>query len=388
MNAEILAIGSEILLGETIDTNSATIATKLQAIGVPLHYTSTVGDHMERIVASIQLALERSDILITTGGLGPTVDDVTRQAMALAIGKPLIFDLGLLSQIEERFERWGRKMTDNNRRQALRPEGSLALENPVGTAPCFIIEHNGRIAACLPGVPREMEYMMDNAILPYLRRRFDLHGVIKSRALNVSGAGESLIDEQIGDLESLENPAVGLNADSGVMVIRLTAHADSEEQADELIAPVESTIRERLGKLVFGADGETLENWVLAELKRRGEILAVVESGTGGRLTAKLSQSELAHVAFAEGRFTREFAYSTTIIEWAQKAADQANAHWGMACAIKADEGSLLCIGGIWHSGRREQWHRRFGGHSALAAEWSANTALNALRNCLLSSSD
>ena len=155
MHAEIIAIGTEILLGEIVDTNSATIAKKLQSIGLPLHYTSTVGDDMGRIISVLQHALSRSTILITTGGLGPTVDDLTREAIAQATARPLIFDEKLLAQIEERFKRWGRTMTDNNKQQAYRPQDSIPIENPVGTAPSFIVDLGDRVTISLPGVPRD-----------------------------------------------------------------------------------------------------------------------------------------------------------------------------------------------------------------------------------------
>jgi len=381
MHAEIIAIGSELLLGEIIDTNSASISKKLQTIGMPLHYTSTVGDDLERMVAVIQQGLARSDLLITTGGLGPTVDDMTRGALAQAVGRPLVFDEVFLAQIEERFHRWGRVMSENNRRQAFRPEGSIPIENPVGTAPCFMIEHEGHVAICLPGVPREMEYLMDHTVLPFLRERFKLTGIIKSRALKVSGAGESQVDEKVGDLEKLDNPAVGLNAHSGMIVIRITATAESEAEADRLIAPVEASVRERLGKLVFGADADTLEGVVLAELARRGERLSIVESGTTGRLAGKLAVPGTD--AFLVGRIMA-LAETTDWIGLARETARQTGADWGLACALlKVDEGLQLNVG-IWSEAVVEHWQRGYGGHPNLAPEWSSNLALDALRQILL----
>ena len=382
MHAEIITIGNEILLGEIIDTNSRTIAKKLQTIGLPLYYTATVGDDLNRMAESIKQGMARSEVVITTGGLGPTVDDLTREAMALATGRDLVFDEGLLAQIEERFRRWNRPMTENNRKQAYRPEGSLAIENPVGTAPCFAIERGGRIAISLPGVPREMEYLMDHSVLPLLRQRFNLTGIIKSRELKVSGAGESQVDMLVGDLETLSNPTVGLNAHSGVIVIRITASADSEAEADKLIAPVESIARQRLGKLIFGADADTLEAVVLAELDSRGETLAVVECGTGGRLAGKLAQSAHGVNAFAGGKLTHLCGLHGPT-EMARQAATEAQTHWGLACVLK-DEGGVLQLGiGLWNFNHQEAWQRGFGGHAALAPEWSANLALDALRKVL-----
>jgi len=382
MHAEIIAIGSELLLGEIIDTNSAAIAKKLQTVGLPLRHISIVGDDLERIVAAIRLGLARSDLVITTGGLGPTVDDLTRQAMALAVDRPLVFDEALLAQVEERFRRLGRTMTPNNRQQAYRPQGSAVIENPVGTAPCFIVEANGHAAICLPGVPREMDYLMDGAVLPFVRRRFGLAGIIKSRALKISGVGESVVDEHVGDLEKLANPAVGLNAQAGVIVIRITATAASEEEADRLIAPVEASVRERLGGLVFGADGDTLEGVVLAGLDRRGETLAVLEAGTEGRLAGKLAAAGRNRHAFAGGRILAS-APATDVADLAQQAANEAGADWGLACAVDGADGQAQISMALWRGGKAGQWRRGFGGHPALAAEWSANMALDALRKAI-----
>ncbi len=382
MHAEIITIGSEILLGEIVDTNSGAIAKKLQTIGMPLFYTSTVGDNLERMVAAIRQGLARSDVVITTGGVGPTVDDLTREAVAQAVGKPLVFDDGLLAQIEQRFKRWGRTMTDNNRQQAFRPEGSLAIENPVGTAPCFIVEQDGRVVISLPGVPREMDYLMDHSVLPFLRQRFKLTGIIKSRALKVSGVGESQVDAQVGDLERLENPTVGLNAHSGIVVIRITATASNEDEADGLIAPIEASVRERLGNLVFGSDGETLEGSVLAELSLRGETLTVVESGTGGRLACKLSLSEQGKAGFVVGKITTQ-AESTDLVELARLTAAQAQADWGLACVVEESGGEIQLGVGLWNADIRQQWRRGFGGHPALVLEWSANVALDTLKRAL-----
>ena len=382
MHAEIITIGSEILLGEILDTNSKTIAKKLHSIGLPLDYTSTVGDDLIRMVAVIKQGMARSEVIITTGGLGPTVDDLTREAMALATGRDLVFDEGMLAQIEERFRRWDRPMTENNRKQAYRPEGSLAIENPVGTAPCFAIEQDGRIAISLPGVPREMEYLMDHSVLPLLRQRFNLTGIIKSRELKVSGAGESQVDMQVGDLEKLSNPTVGLNAHSGVIVIRITATADSEEEADKLIAPVETIARQRLGHLIFGADTDTLEAVVLAELDDRGQTLAVVECGTGGRLAGKLAQSAHGVNAFVGGKLTRIRGLHDPL-EMARQAATEAQSNWGLACVLKDETGVIQLGIGLWNFNHQEAWQRGFGGHSALASEWSANLALDAMRKVL-----
>jgi competence/damage-inducible protein CinA-like protein len=384
MHAEIIAIGSEILLGEIVDTNSAAIAKKLQSIGVPLHYTSTVGDDLNRIVSVLQHALSRSTILITTGGLGPTVDDLTREAVAQATDRPLIFDESLLAQIEERFKRWGRTMTDNNKQQAYRPQGSIPVENPVGTAPSFIVDLGDRMTISLPGVPREMEYLMDNNVLPFLRRRFNLTGLIKSRELKISGAGESMVDERIGELEKLANPTVGLNAKSGVIIVRITATAENEAEADKLIADVERTARERLGDWVFGADADTLEGVVLANLAERGETLAVIESGTGGRLAGKLAEADRGRGIFRGGQVKVASEISGDIEALAQNAARASNATWGLACLIQTAGKETSVNVGVWSEAKAHHWQRGFGGHPGLAPEWAANMALDTVRRLLI----
>lgn len=290
-SAEIITIGTEILLGEIVDTNAHFLARSLRDIGVDLYRKTSVGDNTKRIAQAVQQALERCDIVITTGGLGPTVDDPTREALALAMGVATEFRPDLWEQIQERFTRYGRQPTENNKRQAYVPEGSIAIENPVGTAPAFIIEAGNKSIISLPGVPREMEYLMKNAVLPYLRQHYTLKGIIKARVLHTAGVGESQIDDHIDDLERYSNPTVGLAAHSGQVDVRITAKAASEAEADAMIREVEATIRQRLGNWVYGADGETLEEMAIQHLQQRGWSLVVVESNLGGQLLRRLAGS-------------------------------------------------------------------------------------------------
>ncbi|HZY44078.1 MAG TPA: competence/damage-inducible protein A, partial [Anaerolineae bacterium] len=185
MHAEILATGSELLLGEIVDTNSAFIARKLREIGLNLFYKTIVGDNAERMIEALQIALNRSDVIITTGGLGPTVDDVTRSAVARAIKAELEFRPDLLEQIEARFRAYNVPMSVNNKQQAYIPAGATPIHNPVGTAPCFSVEYQGKLIISLPGVPREMEYLIEYAVLPFLKEKLDLHAVIVVRTLHV-----------------------------------------------------------------------------------------------------------------------------------------------------------------------------------------------------------
>ncbi len=289
--AEIITIGTELLLGETVDTNTRYIARALRDKGVDLYRTATIGDNEDRIAEIIREGMSRAEIIITTGGLGPTIDDPTREAIAQCVGVKTEFREELWAQIIERFQRYGRTPTENNKRQAFVPQGAIAVENPVGTAPAFIVETERHAIISLPGVPREMEYLLDNQILPYLIERYQLSGVIKARVLHTSGVGESQIDERIGDLEQLSNPTVGLAAHAGQVDIRITAKAKTEKEADSLIQNVETELRKRLRFWIYGADDETLEGVALDILKTYGWQLSVVEANLGGRLIQKLAEA-------------------------------------------------------------------------------------------------
>lgn len=290
--AEIITIGTEILLGEIVDTNARYLARRLRDIGIDLYRKTTVGDNVKRIAQAIQQAIDRCDIILTTGGLGPTVDDPTRDAIALALNVETEFRQELWDQIQARFRRFGRLPTENNKRQAYVPYGAIAVENPVGTAPAFIMETDQHAIIALPGVPREMEYLLEFSIQPYLRQRYQLKGIIKARVLHTAGTGESQIDDLIGDLETLSNPTVGLAAHSGQVDVRITAKAASEEEADELIRGLEGEIRQRLGNWIYGADEETLEEIALRTVKKQGWSLAVVEAGLGGELIRRLATKD------------------------------------------------------------------------------------------------
>ena len=231
-SAEIIAIGTELLLGEIQDTNTRYLALRLRDANIDLFRATMVGDNAVRISRVIAEAFNRSDIVITTGGLGPTVDDPTRLAVAMAIGVETEFRPELWDQIQNRFNGLIGSATENNKRQAYIPQGSIAVENPVGTAPAFIVESGSKVIISLPGVPREMEYLIENRVIPYLKEHFQILGTIKASVLHAAGVGESQVDEWIGDLETLINPTVGLLAHPGQVDIRVTAKAGSQEEAD------------------------------------------------------------------------------------------------------------------------------------------------------------
>jgi nicotinamide-nucleotide amidase len=292
MKAEIIAIGSELLLGQIIDTNSSYISKRLAENGIELTQTTTVGDDLQRMKEVIQEAIVRSNIIITTGGIGPTEDDLTREGVAEVFQRPLTFQPHLMEQIEDLFKKRGFRMAENNRKQAYIPEGSIPIENPKGTAPGFIVEYSNGSIISIPGVPPEMEYLMEKTVIPYIRKRFGLkHEVIQYRVLRACGLGESAIGLQIKDLMKGKNPSVGTLASIGDIRIRITAKAQSPEEASCLIGEMEQKIRERLGILIYGVDNETLHGNIARELERLNLKISVVETLTGGIISQRLSST-------------------------------------------------------------------------------------------------
>ena len=295
MDAEIITIGTELLLGQITDTNASWLAQQLAANGLNLFRKVTVGDNEARIAAAISDALDRVDVVITSGGLGPTVDDVTREAVARATGRELVFSDELYTDVAAFFRRRGTLMSDNNRRQAFIPEGAIPIPNPVGTAPCFAVpvERGGktRYVISLPGVPRELKHQMTHAVIPLLREKLGLTDMIKSRILRVVNLGESRVDQHIGDLEKETNPTVGLAAHAGQVDVRITARASSEDEANAMLDAMEARVRERLGSYIFGLDQETLEGVITRALVQAGVSLALVETNTGGRVAQRLAQA-------------------------------------------------------------------------------------------------
>jgi nicotinamide-nucleotide amidase len=366
-SAEIITIGTEILLGEIVDTNTRYIARTLRGMGVDLYRTITIGDNAERIAEAIRHSMQRADIVITTGGLGPTVDDPTREAVALAAGVELEFREDLWEQVVAVISRYGRKPSENQKRQAYIPKGALGIPNPVGTAPCFIVETEHNAVASLPGVPNEMEHILHESIIPYLQKRFRLDEIIKIRVLHCAGLGEGMIDEKIDDLEKLSNPTVGLAAHTGVVDIRIAAKAKNEAEADRMIADIEHQIQERLGDVVFGADEDRLEDVVLNAVAKRGWTLIGVESGLDGLLARKIphtvSLSDLS-------------PDSLLAALRAARADSNADAALGVAMYLEERAAELALI-----TPQGEKTHRiTYGGPPRSLARWSVNLALDWLR--------
>ncbi|MFQ5943879.1 MAG: competence/damage-inducible protein A [Anaerolineales bacterium] len=375
--AEILTIGTELLLGEIVDTNTRLIAIALRENGFDLFRTGTVGDNPDRIAQAVAEALERSEILITAGGLGPTVDDVTREAVAQALDLKLEFRDELWEQIVQRFKAFGRDPTENNRRQATLPEGSIGIENPVGTAPAFIAEQDGKAVIALPGVPAELEHLLEHEVLPYLRARLETPAVIKSRTVRTAGIGESWLDERIQDLEHMTNPTVGLAAHPGRVDIRITAKAGTESEADEMLWGIEGTLQQRLGDRIYGTDDETLESAAMTQIDAAGLRLATIEIGTGGALEEALAGFE--HTYAGGEHLTEQIPGAEMEVELV-RVMERLEASAGLGLRVKASEESVD-IQAIYKSPDGDwQLERSFGGAAPYATRWAISLALEAVR--------
>lgn len=303
--AEIICVGTELLLGEILNTDAQFLCQELSALGINVYYQTVVGDNPERLERAVELAKSRSDILITTGGLGPTCDDLTKQTLARAFGKKLVFDPVSAQRVRDYFERrlHAGQMPENNLQQAMLPEGCVILQNDWGTAPGCIFESEGRHVVMLPGPPSECRAMFTHRVAPYLQA---LSGeVILSRSLRVFGMGESAVEQLFRvRMDALTNPTLAPYAKTGEVELRITAKAADEAEARALIAPVEAEVRAKLGDLVYGADVSSLEEVVLAELRAKGLTLSCAESCTGGLIAKRLTDLPGASAVFKGGAVT------------------------------------------------------------------------------------
>ncbi len=293
MRAEVISIGTELLLGQIVDTNAAYICRRLAEIGVDVFRRVTVGDNLDRAVAAIADALSRADVVITTGGLGPTEDDPTREAVARAMGLPLVVSEDARRHAESLLAKAGHEAAGESAlRQARIPEGAAIVDNDRGTACGFIAEKGGKAVISMPGVPGEMRGMMESTVLPYLRSRMgNAAGVILWKVLKICGRGEASVEDEVRDLlHGRTNPTVAPLVSLGEVMLRITAKAGSPEEAEAMIAPVEAEIRERLGDDVYGTDDDELQDAVVRLLAERGLTCAVAESVTGGLIAHKLTQ--------------------------------------------------------------------------------------------------
>ena len=304
LTAEIIAIGSELLTPHRTDTNSLWLTEKLNGAGIEVKLKTVVGDDDARLDEAIRDALRRSRVVITTGGLGPTEDDITRKVAARALGRRLALDERVLEDIRAKFARWGRKMPEINSRQAMILEGGEVLDNPNGTAPGIYVEHEGRSVVLLPGPPREMRPMFEQFVLPKLAAKAGGVRVVR-RVLKVVGMGESAVDERIAPVYTqYENPQTTILFNQSEIEIHLTATAKTEQEAELLLDGLAGQIEERLGNAVFAFRGEKMEEVVGLRLAVGGFTLAVAESCTGGLISQRLTEIPGSSVYFKEGVVT------------------------------------------------------------------------------------
>lgn len=321
----------------------------------------------------------RADIVITTGGLGPTVDDPTRQAVANVFNVKLIYKEELWQQIYDRFSHYNRIPTENNKRQAFIPQNSIAIPNPVGTAPAFYVELGVKTIISLPGVPREMEYLMNHFVVDYLKKRYDLRDeIILPWVIHTVSKGESSIDEIIGEMEKLSNPTVGLLAHPGQTDIRVTAKAPSAAEAEAMMAPVLQEIREKLKDYIYGENETTLEKAVADMLNQTGTRLSIIESGTSGTIYGKLRafmpednlSGDTVDLVFSEETLNR------LINEYReQKKADMV---LGVVLSPRNADPRVQIA--MLHNGKLTEVNRLYGGPSGDALTWAINVALDMIR--------
>lgn len=346
MIAEILSVGTELLMGQIANTDAQYISRRLAELGIALYRHTTVGDNPARVKEALGEALSRSDIVITTGGLGPTEDDLTKEMMAEYFGLEMELHQPSLDAIEAFMARVGHPMTENNRKQAYFPIGALVLENACGTAPGCVVEADGKAVAVLPGPPHEMKDMFDRQLAPWLARRSGAH--IESRFLRVFGIGESRLETILLDLFHTDNPTLALYCGPGEVQARITALAPDADAARALIAPLEAEIRRRLGDAVYGEGAEnSIEKTAFTLLKARGETVCFAESCTGGLMAARLvgvpgasAVLEESHVIYSDAAKARVLGVNSETLK----------AHTAVSaeCAREMAEGALRISGADW----------------------------------------
>jgi len=301
MKAEIVSIGTELLFGQIVDTNAAWIASRMPALGIDLYFISTVGDNKGRIVETFRRGWERSEVIITTGGLGPTEDDLTRESIAELLGEKLTVDPDAEAVLKERFR--GRTMPARNLKQAMLVPSATAIPNPRGTAPGWWVEKNGKVIASMPGVPPEMFLMWEEQVAPRLQQRSD-GSVILSRLLKTNGVGEGQVDEMLSPLLSSTNPTIGVYAKIDGVHLRISAKAAKREEAQRLLDEMEPKARAILGDIVWGEDEDTPGQAVGALLKERGLTVATMESITGGMIASQITDVPGSSAYFLGGMVT------------------------------------------------------------------------------------
>lgn len=402
--AIIVTVGSEILLGDILDTNAAWLSRAMVALGIEPVAHHAVGDALEPLAETLKGAMAGVDVVVATGGLGPTADDQTRHAAALATGRPLELREELLEPIRERLASRGRAMSDNNRRQALIPEGALALANPVGTAPGFIIgADGGPMLVCLPGIPFEMERVWRLSVEPVLKSRFPAQGALAVRVLKCVGAGESEIDRLLGEAAlGTTTASLAFQLARGEIHVRLMGQGGGEEAAGGALDAFEAEVRARLGRLIYGGDDDTLASVVVGRLRELGCRVATQEGVTAGALSSALAEADTEGIVFLVGRVAGEAALQSSFTKGAQTepssgeeralalaewAALEAGAEVGLAACGELKRGepeptATYYLAVAWGERKRSQVVRT-SGPMALINRRAALTALDMTRRLL-----
>ncbi len=299
MRAEILSCGTELLLGHITDTNATYLAQSLATLGIDLYFVSQVGDNQGRIVETLQRAWERSDLIIVTGGLGPTEDDLARESISALLGETMQVDPRLEAELRTMFAARNARMPERNVKQATLIPSAQALPNPIGTAPGWWVEKDGHVIVAMPGVPREMYRMWEQQAIPRLSPYTG--GLIFTRILRVSGLGESAVEERLDTVLHSNNPTIATYAKYDAVDVRITAKAATRGEAERQVGEMEAQVRQLLGHHIFGIDKETLQGVIGEHLKARKQTLAVMESLTGGQLSSTITDVPSSSTYFIGG---------------------------------------------------------------------------------------
>jgi len=341
--AELIAVGTELLLGNIANTNAQFLSAELSTLGINVFYHTVVGDNPERLQKAVEIAKTRADIIITTGGLGPTCDDLTKQTLAASFGKELHYHKPSAERMESYFQRLGRPITENNYQQVMLPEGCRVLDNDRGTAPGCSFSSDGCLVIMLPGPPSECLAMFEQQVAPLLRELSD--GMIVSRTLRVYGIGESAAEALLREqMNSLQNPTLAPYAKGGEVELRITAKAETEEAARALIAPVEEEVRRILGDKIYGADVPSLEAVCFAQLQAAGLTLGTAESCSGGLVAKRITDLAGASKVFLGGIVSYANSAKTQLLGVSQELLDT-NGAVSAEVAVAMAKGARAALG-------------------------------------------
>jgi len=408
MKAAIIAVGTELLMGKVTNTNAVYLSSVLNELGVSVLYHITVGDNPRRLEEAVQSYFKEVDMIITTGGLGPTQDDLTKEILSKAMGVPLSMDKGLEVDLESFFSGLGRVMTPNNRKQAMRPEGSLVLHNSMGTAPGFIIDKDGKIAVMMPGPPREVIPMTETGLIPFIKERSPEK--ITTVWVRVFGMGESAVEDKLDDLVTAQsNPTIATYVKDGSIAIRITANGINEEENLKLIQPMIDEVKLRLGHVIYSLIDETLECCVADLLLKNNISFSLAESCTGGLLAAKLvgisgisSVFDRGYVTYSnEAKHEELGVLNETLTEFGAVSPETAKE---MVEGLREKNKSRLCVGitgiagpnggtedkpvglvyiSVYLDDRLEVYKHQFHGDRTRVRNTSANYALDHIRRMI-----